>query len=167
MRTMLRYLQILVSAVAIAALAAAPVMAQMAPAPMPYPAPRAPGAPAPGPESTPKEKQVEGPVKNIDPAAKTVEVGWFLGLFRTTLEVTDDTQIQAEGRKGSLLDIREGAKVKASYESREGKNIAKSIEVLPPEPEKAVGPGGAPARPGSSTGSPAGSPQPMGRSGEQ
>jgi len=154
MRTMLRYLQILVSAVAITALAAAPVMAQMAPAPMPYPAPR-----APGPESTPKEKQVEGPVKKVDPLSRTVQVGWFLGIFRTTLEVTDDTQIQADGRKGSLLDIREGAKVKASYEPRDGKNVAKSIEVLPAEPEKAAGPGGSPARSGPSMGSPDGSPQ--------
>jgi hypothetical protein len=33
--------------------------------------------------------------------------------------------------KASLLDIREGDKVKASYEARDGKNIAKSIEVAP------------------------------------
>jgi hypothetical protein len=150
---MMRYLRILVSAVAIGILVATPVLAQMAPAPKPAPA--APGATA---SEVPKEKQVEGPVKAVDPLARTVKVGWFLGLLRTTLEVNDDTQIMADGRKGSLLDIREGAKVKAAYETREGKNIAKSIEVMPAE-QKTAASDGAPARPGVPMGEAAGSPQ--------
>jgi Cu/Ag efflux protein CusF len=125
----------LVLAAAIVALIVPPAMAQTAP--MPAPAPAAPGAPgpvdlsAPRSASPPQEKLVEGPVKKVDPAAKTVQVGWFLGFLRTTLEVTDDTYIAVEGTKASLLDIREGDKVKASYEPRDGKNIARSIEVTP------------------------------------
>lgn len=34
------------------------------------------------------------------------------------------------GKEGSIADIHEGAKVKASYESRDGKNVAKSIDVI-------------------------------------
>jgi hypothetical protein len=44
-----------------------------------------------------------------------------------------------EGRQATLADIREGTKVKASYETREGKNFARRIEVLPArEAEKAA-----------------------------
>ncbi len=69
--------------------------------------------------------------------------------------MTDNTQIMAEGKKGSLFDIREGAQVKASYETRNGKNIAKSIEVLPAqEQERAAGPNGSPAPTGTSMESP-------------
>ena len=84
-------------------------------------------------------KLIDGPVKSIDPAAKTVEVGWLFGLLSTKLEVTDDTTIAVDGMKSSLEDIREGARVKASYEARDGKNIAKAIE--------AESPGGATAPP--------------------
>lgn len=144
----------LVSAAAILALVVGPVMAQMGPSSAPPPAPGAPaggpgapggpgvsGAPGASPaEAMPREKQIEGPVKKVDPAAKTIKVGWFFGLFRTTLEVNGDTQVMAEGRKSSLVDIREGEKVKASYETtREGKNIAKAIEVLPSKAETKAG----------------------------
>ncbi len=138
---------ILVSTVAILALIVAPVMAQTMPAPPP--APGAPGLgapPAPRTPSPPVEKQVEGPVKKVDPAAKIVQVGWFLGLFRTTLEVTDDTQIAVDGMKASLSEIREGARVKAAYEARDGKNIAKAIEVMPAaEKDGAAARSGSPA----------------------
>ncbi len=81
------------------------------------------------------EKRLDGPVKKVDPASKAVEVGWFFGLFSTKLAVTDDTRIAVEGGKGSLADIREGDRVKASYEARDGQNIAKSIEVIPADSE--------------------------------
>jgi len=125
--------KLLVLAAVIVALTVPLAMAQTAP--MPSPAPAAPGAPgpadlsAPRTASLPQEKLVEGPVKKVDPVAKTVQVGWFFGFFRTTLEVTDNTSIAVEGMKASLLDIQEGDEVKASYEPRDGKNIAKSIEV--------------------------------------
>jgi Cu/Ag efflux protein CusF len=87
--------------------------------------------------SPPSEKVVDGPVKKVDPMAKTVQVGWFLGLFNTTLDVTEDTRIAVEGAKASLQDIREGDRVKAAYAEQDGKNIAKSIEVTQAETPKA------------------------------
>jgi hypothetical protein len=45
--------------------------------------------------------------------------------------VADDTQIRIMGQPATLADIKEGARVKASYEVRDGKNLAKSIEVMP------------------------------------
>ncbi len=88
------------------------------------------------PSASPQEKQVQGPVKKVDPIAKTVQVGWLFGLFRTTLAVTDDTQIAVGGTKASLQDIRGGEVVKASYEYRDGQNVAKSIEVTSPGPNE-------------------------------
>ena len=120
---------------AILAMTAPLAMAQMAPAPSPAPAPPAaagPGnAPTPGVAGPPQEESVDGPVKNVDPMAKTVKVGWFLGLFSTTLLVDDNTQIAVNGTKASLQDIREGDRVKASYENRGGENVAMSIDVMP------------------------------------
>jgi hypothetical protein len=46
------------------------------------------------------------------------------------VEVTGDTRIEANGRQASLSDLREGMKVKASYEALDGKNIATRIEIL-------------------------------------
>jgi Cu/Ag efflux protein CusF len=94
-------------------------------APMPAP-PSAPAAPVPG--------SLEGKVKKVDLTAGTVSVstGWF-GLFGRTLAVSSDTQVQVEGRQGTLADVSEGATVKASYEIREGKNVATRIEVVPPQ----------------------------------
>jgi Cu/Ag efflux protein CusF len=80
-------------------------------------------------------KVIDGPVKDVDPATKTVKVGWLLGLLSTTLEVTGDTNIAVGGEKGSLDMIHEGDEVKASYEVRDGKNVAKAIDVTQPEKE--------------------------------
>jgi Cu/Ag efflux protein CusF len=115
--------------------ALAPVLAQTMPPgsstpPGAYNSPSPSASPMP---SAPQEKQVQGEVKKVDPAAKTVEVKRLLGLLSTKLDVTDDTNITIQGNKGSLQDLQEGAKVKASYEARDGKNIAKSIEVMPAE----------------------------------
>jgi hypothetical protein len=84
----------------------------------------------------PVERNIDGAVRKVDPLAKTVSVGWFLGLFSTTLEVTEDTRIVVDGGTGSLQDIREGDVVKAAYEAHVDKNIAKSIEVMEPEPRR-------------------------------
>lgn len=103
-------------------------------------APNEPGAPSgladpglrlvpPITSGPPIEKSIDGPVKGVDPLAKTVRVGWFLGLLSTTLDVTEDTQIAVEGVKGSLEMIREGDRVKASYEAKDGKNVARAIDV--------------------------------------
>ena len=90
-----------------------------------------PSAPASALESMPRGKDMTGTVTNVDRTAKTVQVtSGFLGLFGKTLQVTDHTQIQVEGRPDSLMGIREGAKIRASYEPRTGKNYAKVIEVM-------------------------------------
>jgi len=105
----------------------------MAQAQQPVPSPFPPGGapPAPSARKAPAMGTLEGSVKKVDPAAGTVQVSSGpLGILRKTLEVTNDTQIQMEGRQATLADLREGATVKASYETREGKNVAKEIEVV-------------------------------------
>lgn len=93
--------------------------------------------PTPGAvEKAPVARAVEGTVTKVDPAARTVQVSTgFWGLFGRKLEVTGDTQIQSDGRQATLTELREGARVKASYENREGKNVATRIEVMPPPPQ--------------------------------
>jgi Cu/Ag efflux protein CusF len=117
------------------AVAAGPAMAQTQQSAPPLPG----GATPPPTEKAPTMGMLEGAVKKVDPAAGTVQVssGPF-GIIGRTLEVTNDTQIQVEGRQGSLSDLREGAKVKAAYESRGGKNVATQIEVMPAQ-EKSGG----------------------------
>jgi hypothetical protein len=82
-----------------------------------------------------EEKLVDGPVKKIDPTARTVEVAWFMGLLGTKMAVTEETRIAVNGAKGSLSDVREGERVKASYEVRDGRNVATSIEVVSEDDE--------------------------------
>ncbi len=108
--------------------AAGPAMAQTQQS-----APSLPGGATSQPtEKAPAMGMLEGSVKKVDPAAGTVQVssGPF-GIIGRTLEITNDTQIQVEGRQGSLSDLREGEKVKAAYESHGGKNVATQIEVMP------------------------------------
>lgn len=83
------------------------------------------------------DASLEGTVKKIDPAARTVEVSvGQLGLWDKTLELTNRTQIETEGQRATLADIAEGVKVKASYETRVGKSFATHIELVPmPEPK--------------------------------
>ena len=158
----MRMLMALASFVAVLALVVAPVLAQtQAPAPPGSPARPAPGAGVGAGAAAPEKvaREVEGTVKRVDPGAKSVQVSaGLLGLFGATLEVTDETKINVGGKDGSLMDIREGAKVKASYESRDGKNVAKSIDVMPGE-EKAS----SPARPASPGATPPGAAQPGGQ----
>lgn len=75
---------------------------------------------------------VEGTVRKVDPSSRTVRVssGWF-GLFGKTLEIAPDTRIRVDGRDSTIDQVREGAKVKASYETRDGRTIATRIETMP------------------------------------
>jgi len=138
-----RYITLAVVIALSLAIAAGPVMAQT------QQSPPLPGGSTPSPSERPTEKaptmgMLEGAVKKVDPAAGTLQVssGPF-GILGRTLEVTTDTQIQVEGRQGSLTDLREGAKVKAAYESRNGKNVATQIEVMPAqENQRSSGTGG-------------------------
>jgi hypothetical protein len=113
----------------IVGVAAGPALAQI---PMQAPPPTAPPVGKPSAEQT-TTGLLEGAVKEVNPGAGTLQVstGPF-GMFWKTLEVTGDTRIQVEGRQAALADIREGAMVKASYETRETKNVATKIEVTAP-----------------------------------
>ena len=104
-------------------LGAGPAMGQ-------FPAPQA-GSPETPRAPAPSVSSLEGTVKKVDHEAGKVEVaaGWF-GFFGRTLDVTPGTQIRVEGRPGALTEIREGDKVRAAYEVREGLSIARSINVV-------------------------------------
>ena len=52
-------------------------------------------------------------------------------LGNRTLEVAAETLVAVDGRPATLADLQEGAKVKAAYESRDGKDVATLIEVMP------------------------------------
>ncbi len=132
LRSVFRYAALGAAVALSLAVAAGPAMAQT-----PYAAPPPSGAPPASPAEKPPAAKttmgmLEGAVKKVDPGTGTLQVssGPF-GVFRRTLDVTADTQIQMEGRQGTLADIPEGANVKASYETREGKNLATRIEVMP------------------------------------
>jgi hypothetical protein len=137
----MRYMTVAAAVALILVLAAGPVLAQVG-----RPAPVIPGAPpapsgVPPADKPPVEKittgMLEGAVKKVDPGAGELHVSSGLfGVFRKTLEVSNDTEIQMNGQKGTLADLREGETVKASYESRDGKNFATRIEAMPAE-EKA------------------------------
>jgi len=152
---MKRLLAPLVSAAALLLLSTFPAMAQTGSAPLTGSvapaAPRPADQPAAKAPSVVQEKVIDGPVKKVDPIAKTVQVGWLFGLFSTTLEVTEGTQIAVEGATASIQGIREGDEVNAADETRDGKYVAKSIEAthseMPGEvgtPERGAGPFTAP-----------------------
>lgn len=142
-----------VVSVLMVALLAVPVAATTALAQVQQP-PTRPGAPPTS--QRPAEKtmhEVEGTVKKVDAMAKTLEISRLFGIMGTKLEVTADTKIRTNGKDVTIGDLREGAKVKAAYESQAGKNVATSIEVMPEEKkEPAASPPTAPgARPGPKT----------------
>lgn len=68
--------------------------------------------------------EMEGKIRSIDTASKEVvlEDG-------TKLVLDESTSISVEGKEGKLEDLKEGARVKASYEEKDGKNVAAKIEV--------------------------------------
>ena len=101
------------------------------PPPAPGTGPLPPSRPIPVIQKTPHE--VEGMVKRVDPVSGTVQVSpGSLGLGGRTLEITGDTAIQVEGRQGGLVDLREGSRVIASYETtRDGKSVATRIQIVP------------------------------------
>jgi Cu/Ag efflux protein CusF len=77
---------------------------------------------------------VEGTVSKIDPATGKMRVSSGLfGWFGKTLEVSPDTRISVDGRDSTLAGIREGAKVKASYVTQDGRLIATEIQTMASE----------------------------------
>ena len=84
---------------------------------------------------SPSNTSVEGTVKKINPAARTIEVSTG-GHWEKTLELTTGTEIRDEGRAATLDDIQEGVKVKASYETLLGKSFATRIDLIPTPPPR-------------------------------
>jgi|GEM_PF-1061414 Cu/Ag efflux protein CusF len=68
--------------------------------------------------------EMEGTIQSIDTARKEIVLS-----DGTTLVCDDSTNIMVEGKEGKLDDLKEGAKVKASYEEKDGKNMAATLEV--------------------------------------
>lgn len=68
--------------------------------------------------------EMEGTIQSIDTASKE------LALDNGSKIVLDDaTTISVEGKEGKLEDLKEGTKVKASFEEKDGKNVAQKLEV--------------------------------------
>lgn len=68
--------------------------------------------------------EMEGTIQSIDTSSKE------LALDNGSKIVLDDaTTISLEGKEGKLEDLKEGTKVKASFEEKDGKNVAQKLEV--------------------------------------
>ena len=126
---MTRYVRMTMLAAALTTVTAGSVWAQVPPPTTPTPTPTPRGTEMSRPATV---GVVEGTVKKVDPAIGTVRVssGPF-GLFAKSIQVGPETQVTVDGRESSLAAIREGVKVKASYEHRNGQTIATRIETLP------------------------------------
>ena len=68
--------------------------------------------------------EMEGKIQSIDPTNKQLSLD-----NGTTLVWEEVIQITIEGKEGKLEDLKEGAKVKAGYEEKDGKNMVKTLEV--------------------------------------
>ena len=68
--------------------------------------------------------EMEGKIRSVDTASKEIvlEDGGRLAW-------DEKTTISAEGKEGRLEDLKEGAKVKATYAEKDGKNVANRLEV--------------------------------------
>jgi hypothetical protein len=67
---------------------------------------------------------VEGTLQSVDVAGKELSLD-----NGQKLVLDDATTITMQGKEGKLEDLAAGAKVKASYEEKDGKNVASKIEV--------------------------------------
>src|ERR1041384_1731298 len=125
---MTRYVRTTMVAAALTTLTAGGAWAQVPPTtPTPTPSPRNTEMSRPATVGI-----VEGTGKKGDPATGTLRgsAGAFEG-FTKALQEGRDPQVAVDGRKSNLAPIREGTKVKASYEQRNGQTIATRIEALP------------------------------------
>ena len=68
--------------------------------------------------------EMEGMIKSVDTVTK--EVSFDNGV---TLVMDESATITIEGTEAKLEDLKEGARVKASYEEKDGKNVAEKVEV--------------------------------------
>lgn len=72
-------------------------------------------------------KELQGIVQTVDRETRVLHVGHRP--TETMLLMTDDSQVQTQGRLGSLADIQRGMHIKASYQDRYGINVARQIEI--------------------------------------
>jgi hypothetical protein len=76
-----------------------------------------------------KLRSVEGRVAKVE--AGTLEIAWGpFGVFSKTLDVGAETRIRVIGRPATIEDIREGATIRAGYQSVSGRNIAKTVDMV-------------------------------------
>ncbi len=68
--------------------------------------------------------EVEGKIEAVNPISKEILLDNGL-----PLAANDDTTIAIEGKPSRFQAIKEGGKVKASYEQKDGKNVATTLEV--------------------------------------
>ena len=68
--------------------------------------------------------EMEGKIQSVDTMGKQIVLQ-----DGTTLVCDDSTKLVVEGKEGKLEDLKEGAKVKASYEEKDGKNVLGTIDV--------------------------------------
>jgi Cu/Ag efflux protein CusF len=68
--------------------------------------------------------EMEGKIQSIDPASKEIVLD-----DGAKLVCDDSTSIMVEGKEAKLEDLKGGAKVKASYEEKDGKNVAAMLDV--------------------------------------
>jgi len=87
------------------------------------------------PAEKPKVKQVTGDVKAVDMKAKTITVSKMMKgkAEETVVTVDDKTKITMSKEKKTLADVNVGNKVKVHYTEVDGKNIAKSVTIMPAE----------------------------------
>jgi hypothetical protein len=113
-----------------------------------------PGAAQPAPEGAAPQaemKEVEGKISKIDPQGKMLKVGGLAGLFGTDLHVTDQTKFVPGPGVPSVdfSSLKEGDRIRASYQKMGERNVANEIVVLTPTeqapagaaPEKGAGAG--------------------------
>ena len=68
--------------------------------------------------------EMEGKIQSVDPAAKEMVLD-----DGTKLTWSEDTKFSVKGQEAKLEDLKEGAKVKAGYEEKDGKNVLRTIDV--------------------------------------
>jgi hypothetical protein len=103
-----------------------------------------PGAAQPAPEGAAPQaemKEVEGKISKIDPQGKMLKVGGLAGLFGTDLHVTDQTKFVPGPGVPSVdfSSLKEGDRIRASYQKMGDRNVANEIVVLTPTEQAPAG----------------------------
>jgi hypothetical protein len=125
----MRHILTLTFAVGLAVAVSGGLLAQGPRAPRPDASPAPTARPDRPPVPDLETRAVEGTVVAIDREVKHLRVGGSPGQRGTPLQLVDSSEIRVGDRQGSLAEIREGARVKASYEDRSGIHVVRSIEV--------------------------------------